>query len=78
MERKIAERLMNEMLALGRHLDQAGELTKQMVDAEERVAFRKGIGEVVGSVYTEVMIPLIRQYPDLDPDRESGPDAVPE
>jgi hypothetical protein len=50
------------------------ELTRQIADTEERRIIHRGLGEVAAHIYTEVMIPIVRQYPDLDPIRDkSGP-----
>ena len=68
MDRKTAERLMGEMLALGGPLDSATEIVDQIADKDERSNLRREIGELMGAIYTNIMLPIIRQYPDLDPD----------
>lgn len=70
MDKTTANSLMKEMLALSQHIDEAGELTKQIIDENERYVIRKGIADVAGIVYTDIMMPLIRQYPELDPDKD--------
>lgn len=78
MDRNLAAALMEQLVALSAPLNALTELSFQIPDAEERSALRKAVGGVMGIVYTDLMRPLIRQYPDLDPDRESpdrGPSA---
>jgi hypothetical protein len=40
---------------------------------EERHDLKWSIGESIGTVYTDLIIPLISAYPELDPDQEDGP-----
>ena len=69
MDRKTAELLMKELLALSRPLNSATAIVDKIADEEERNKLRREIGEVMGSLYANLMLPIIRQYPDLDPDR---------
>jgi hypothetical protein len=69
MERHIAERLMEILLRLDTPLNEATELTELLPDVAEQKAIRRGIGEVTLTIYTEIMRPIIRQFPDLDPEK---------
>jgi len=69
MEKNLAAQLMADFLALAGPLNSATVLTSQITDKNEQVTFRAGIGQIMGIVYTELMMPIIQQYPDLDPDR---------
>jgi len=73
MERKIAEDLMAALITLGAECTKVSEITQKIQDNDERIKFRRGLGGIIGDVYTELMIPIIRQYPDLDPDKEVAP-----
>jgi len=68
MERSVAEELMQALLALDRPLNRATELTGKIADVDERKAARRVIAEITSNVYTELIRPIVRQYPDLDPD----------
>ena len=70
MQRPIAEKLMKIMLSIDEPLSVATELTDEIEDPEEARLIRRGIAEVVSKVFSGVMIPIIRQYRDLDPTRE--------
>ncbi|MDH5181911.1 MAG: nuclear receptor NHR-99 [Gammaproteobacteria bacterium] len=70
MQKHTAYNIMEQMLLLSEHVDKAGALAEQIDDNDERYAIRKGIAEIAGVVYTEIMIPIIRQYPELDPDKK--------
>lgn len=69
MDRQTAEDLMAALVELDGPFSKAAEVTLRIEDREERVKIREGLGGVIGRVYTEVMMPILKQYPDLDPDR---------
>lgn len=69
MERAIAERLMELFLSLDQPLNSATELADQIQNSDERKLILRGLGEVGGRIFTDLMVPIIRQFPDLDPTR---------
>jgi hypothetical protein len=69
MERKVAEELMQALLSMGEPLNAATEATRNIGSQEEQESVRRTIGRVMDTVYVDLMRPIIRQYPDLDPDR---------
>jgi len=64
---------MDLALMLDGPLQKATELSLEIPDPEEQKAVRRVIGETIGRLYTDLMIPIIRQYPDLDPEKRRGP-----
>ena len=70
MDRAIAEQLMQFYLALDGPLNSATILSDKIENKEERSLVRRGVGGVTSKIYIELMRPIIRQYPDLDPDRD--------
>ena len=69
MDRNVAELLMSNLLALDEPLNSSATLVNQIPNKEEQKEFRRGIGEIVGRIYTDLMLPIIKQYPDLDPEK---------
>jgi hypothetical protein len=67
MDRATAERLMSILLRLDGPLNEATELTDEIADPDERKAFLRQLADIGGSVYMNLMRPIVRQYPDLDP-----------
>src|SRR5438128_1815110 len=67
VQRDIAELLIKELLAMGQPLISATQLIDQIASKDERRQFRRGLGEVMDQIYIDLMRPIIRQYPDLDP-----------
>jgi hypothetical protein len=69
MDKNIAKELMDIFSALGTPLYKAAELIEQLNDEDERKGFRRGISGIMASIYTDLELPIIRQFPDLDPDK---------
>ena len=69
MKKDSAEALMQKLLELSKAMDQVCSLISQIESEEEREEFRRGMSGMLADVYTELMRPLIRQFPELDPDR---------
>jgi hypothetical protein len=72
MNREIAEQLMSEFLALGGPINRATELAGKIDDVDERKAVRRAIGEIAVNVYSNLIRPIVHQYPDLDPDAKKS------
>lgn len=73
MERATAELMMKELLALSQPLNAATALTDQIADRAEREQFRRELAALMGDIYIDLIKPIIKQYPDLDPDRRKTP-----
>jgi hypothetical protein len=69
MDKEIARKLVELAIALDRPLNDATELTAQISDLDERKAIRRAIAEITATAYSELLVPILRQYPDLDPER---------
>lgn len=70
MDRKIAEKLMVEIESLNQVTNRQAHLIELISDENERKIFRRAIGTVMIDAYDKLMRPVIRQFPELDPDRE--------
>jgi len=69
MNRDVAESLMKELLALSDPLNTATSLTARISEREERESLRRALGEIMSKLYTELMIPIISEHRDFDPDK---------
>lgn len=67
MERAVAEKVM-AILADGRELNALDALSHEISGEDERRAFRRTLAQVMG-LYTDLIVSIAYQYPDLDPDR---------
>ena len=62
---------MSQLLEAHRLLSEAEAVALQIVDSSEQERVRRGILSAGGILYTDVMMDIIRMYPDLDPDSRS-------
>jgi hypothetical protein len=70
MERALAEEMVREILAIGKSHNRLNDLIEAHVtDAALKKEFKRPIGEAMVGVGTALLMPIIRLYPDLDPDK---------
>ncbi|QTN25660.1 hypothetical protein HZ992_12200 [Rhizobacter sp. AJA081-3] len=69
MNKDSAEAMMKKLLELSEAMDQVCSLIDQLESEEERMELRRGMSGMLADVYTELMRPIIRQFPELDPDK---------
>ena len=78
MDIKLAEETSLLALQLSGKLDRhLGRIQAECSEDDFR-KFRKGIGYVLGYLYTEVMDPIYREHPQLRPQQLGGPYTVDE
>lgn len=70
MERDTAVEIVTYLKALDGPINSAMVAVEKIKDLEQRRAFRRALADVVGSVYTELFVPIGREFPDLLPDEE--------
>lgn len=70
MDKNLAEQMLEKLNELNAPFNDAVELTEQIADAKEKSRFRRKLGELMGYAYTELMMPIHEQYPELDPFRK--------
>jgi len=71
MTRAVAERLVQGLLAASGALNE----TVRVVQVEAPDAFqdyRKRAAEVMAAIYLDLVKPIVKDYPDLDPGREDA------
>ena len=72
MEKAIASQVVDAILSLEQQLSALSVLSNEIADGEEREEFRRGLASIILS-YTDVLMMVVRQHPDLDPDRTVDP-----
>lgn len=70
MNREIAQKLMTELEGLNQVTNRQADLIEMIADMDERRKFRRAIITVIGDVHAQLMFPVLRQFPDLEPDLE--------
>ncbi len=68
MNRALAVDVLAAIQAAEAHLDALSALSERMENNAERRKFRRGLAELMIG-YVDLMTDIVRQYPDLDPDR---------
>ena len=68
MKKESAEALMKKLLALRRAMDEVCSEIDSLDIQEEKTKLRRGMSGMLADVYTELMRPIIQQFPELDPD----------
>jgi hypothetical protein len=74
MDRATAIALIQHLRALDGPLNSATELTRDIADPDERRRIRRELGQLILQIHANLTLPIVRQYPDLDPERDKGED----
>ena len=69
MKKETAVRLMEEINGLNASVNRVAVAIEGIDDETERKAFRRLLAEVIGSGF-DLIMPVIRQYPELDSDKD--------
>lgn len=69
LDKTVAENLMRKSLDLGASMNAVAAQVEQVDVEEQKLSLRRSIANLMGMLYTDIMIPVIREYPDLDPDK---------
>ena len=69
MEKPLASKFMEALVALDPPINELSLLVAEITDPDERRGYIQAVGDVMGHVYGKLMIPILRGYPDLDPDK---------
>ena len=75
MEKTLALQVMDAIRAAETHVNTLESLSIKITDDQERKAFRRHLAEVMIG-YIDIQMSIVRQYPDLDPDRKLAGEAV--
>ena len=73
MDYVTAKNLVGFLLELDGPINSAMLMSENINDIEARRNVRKGLAKLIGLVYTELMIPIFKDCPDLLPDIDSAP-----
>jgi len=69
MEKPLASRFIEASVALDAPISKLSDLVAEIADPDEKAAFNQAVGDLMGLVFARLMVPVLRQYPDLDPDK---------
>jgi hypothetical protein len=70
MDKALASQILDRILAAERELGALSDLSEEISDDQERRALRRHLAEAMNR-YTDILMSIVRQYPDLDPDKNA-------
>ncbi len=68
MEKALAEVILKSVLNLGQELNALDPLVRGVKDPDERRGLLKCLGVVMSELNAGIVIPIIDEYPEMDPD----------
>jgi len=69
MDKDIASRMLTAVVALEGKIGELDILVSQLGDEKERDEYVSALGNVIGILGENFVRRIVRQYPELDPDR---------
>ena len=71
MDRSNAEDLMVALTRIGEVLNDADHVVSDLPNGPEKERCRKGLGDLMGTLWLDLMRPIVHEYPHLDPDKDT-------
>jgi hypothetical protein len=68
MRRSAAEVISRELLDCSAKLDQSVSILAGVLSSEDYQRYRGLVGQIMGSLYLDILREIFEQYPDLEPD----------
>jgi hypothetical protein len=70
MNKENAQKLMEIYNAIGSLLNEADPIIRQLGDENLRKQLQKPLGEVMADIWIKLERPIVKIFPELDPDKE--------
>jgi hypothetical protein len=70
MDHSTAQKLMAAYERIGEALNEADSIIRTLPE-DERTAHLRGLGEMMGQLWSKLQLPVVREHRDLDPDGDS-------
>jgi len=67
MDHSTAQKLMSAYERIGEALNGADRIIRTLPE-HERTAHLRGLGEMMGQLWSKLQLPVVREHRDLDPD----------
>jgi hypothetical protein len=68
MEKSVAEKVLALMLEYSGKLDASVQLVKDSCTEQEFLDYRRAVGKIMGEMCVEIMWPIFKEHPELEPD----------
>ena len=73
MDKGTAEVILKSVLSLGDRLNDLDPVVRGIEDVDERRKLLKCLGTVMSELNAEIVLPIVSQYPEMDPDGPNSP-----
>jgi len=70
VDRALAAEITSHLLELDEPLNAALAAVEKLRDGEQKRAFRRAIAGVTAAIYTDLLVPIGREFPDLLTDKD--------
>ena len=70
MDYEIAKQLIKDLRAIDAPINAAIQTADGIDDTDQRREIRRTLARVLGTIYTDLMVPIAREFPDLLPKDE--------
>ena len=67
MDRETAQKVVTLLLESSGKIDESAALVKEKCSDAEFKEYRRVCGQIMGDMLTEMLLPIFREYPDLQP-----------
>ena len=71
MDRSNAEDLMVALTRIGEMLNDADHVISGLPNGPEKEQSREGLADLMGTLWLRLMLPIVRDHPHLDPDKDT-------
>jgi len=68
MERHVATEIIALALECSGRLNQSAKMVQDTCPTQEFERYRNAVGNIMGHLYLDIMVPIFREYPDLEPE----------
>jgi hypothetical protein len=68
LDRSLAEKILSAAVGLDAQFGALDTVVSEIPDEAERKALARELGDLIGRVNDAFIRPIVRQFPDLDPD----------
>ncbi len=68
MNKDVARSLIAQCVAMDEPINKMTEIIESIEDEETRKRFKRAVGNLMGFIFGEIMLPIERLFPDLNPD----------
>jgi hypothetical protein len=70
VERSTATEIVGHLRSLDEPLNAAMAAVEKIQNIEQRRTLRRALASIVGAVYTDLLVPIGKDFPDLLPDKD--------